>query len=158
MEQNEKKIYRPNVAAVIVSPAYPEKCEFFIASRTDIKDAWQFPQGGIDEGESPKEALFRELKEEIGTDRVDLIAEYPQWVTYDFPPSVAQKMYPFSGQRQKYFLVRLHSTSLINIQTEVPEFNAYKFVPYKIVFNEVTNFKRMIYKHVLDYFKRGGYL
>jgi len=56
----EKKQYRPNVAAVIVSSKYPEKCEVFIAKRTDVPDAWQFPQGGIDKGERPKDALFRE--------------------------------------------------------------------------------------------------
>ncbi len=46
---------------------------------------WQFPQGGIDEGESSEEALFRELKEEIGTKKVEIIAEYPEWIAYDFP-------------------------------------------------------------------------
>ena len=73
------KRYRPNVAAVIVSAKYPFVCEVFIASRSDIADAWQFPQGGIDEGETPKEALFRELKEEIGTDDIEVIGEYPKW-------------------------------------------------------------------------------
>jgi len=55
-----KKIYRPNVAAVILSSKYPDKCEFFVAHRSDIQNAWQFPQGGIDEGETPREALKRE--------------------------------------------------------------------------------------------------
>ena len=72
--QKETKTYRPNVAAIILSPKYPLVCELFIASRTDIRNAWQFPQGGIDKSESPKEALFRELKEEIGTNQVDIIA------------------------------------------------------------------------------------
>ena len=63
----ENKFYRPNVAAIIVSSDYPEKKEIFIAERTDLAGVWQFPQGGIDEGESSEEALFRELKEEIGT-------------------------------------------------------------------------------------------
>ena len=53
------KKYRPNVAAVILSSVYPKECRFFIAQRLDIKDVWQFPQGGIDEGESPRDALFR---------------------------------------------------------------------------------------------------
>ncbi len=59
------KSYRPNVAAVILSSRYPYKCEFFVAHRSDIRNAWQFPQGGIDEGETPREALKRELLEEI---------------------------------------------------------------------------------------------
>lgn len=105
--KKETKTYRPNVAAIILSPKYPLTCELFIASRTDIKNAWQFPQGGIDKSETPKEALFRELKEEIGTNKVDIIAEYPEWISYDFPPQVVKKMYPYDGQIQKYFLVRL---------------------------------------------------
>ena len=52
----KQKSYRPNVAAVILSSRYPDKCEFFVAHRSDIKNAWQFPQGGIDEGETPREA------------------------------------------------------------------------------------------------------
>ena len=97
------KKYRPNVAAIVLSSDYPKKVEFFIAERSDVADSWQFPQGGIDEGENPKEALLRELKEEIGTDQVEIVAEYPEWVSYDFPKTIARKMYPYDGQRQKYF-------------------------------------------------------
>ena len=93
-ENKSKKNFRPNVAAIILSSKYPQKCEIFIASRIDISNAWQFPQGGIDDGESIKEALFRELEEEIGTRDVEIIEEYPTWVSYEFPPIIAQKMYP----------------------------------------------------------------
>ncbi|WP_273211416.1 RNA pyrophosphohydrolase [Helicobacter rodentium] len=156
--QKETKTYRPNVAAIILSPKYPLVCELFIASRTDIKNAWQFPQGGIDKSESPKEALFRELKEEIGTDKVDIVAEYPEWISYDFPPQVVEKMYPYDGQIQKYFLVRLQEQGKIDIDTEKPEFDAYKFVQLGDLFNHITYFKRPVYKQVLEYFKRKGYL
>ncbi|WP_416863241.1 RNA pyrophosphohydrolase, partial [Helicobacter ganmani] len=148
----------PNVAAIILSPKYPLTCELFIASRTDIKNAWQFPQGGIDKSETPKEALFRELKEEIGTNKVDIIAEYPEWISYDFPPQVVKKMYPYDGQIQKYFLVRLQEQREIDIDTEKPEFDAYKFVGVNDLFNHITYFKRPVYKQVLEYFKRKGYL
>jgi putative (di)nucleoside polyphosphate hydrolase len=153
-----KKNYRPNVAAVIVSHRYPFACELFIASRSDLKDTWQFPQGGIDEGESIKTALLRELKEEIGTDEVEVLAEYPEWISYDFPSNVAKKMYPFDGQKQRYFLVKLKSQAKINLDTEVPEFTDYKFVKYKEIFDYVTYFKRPVYKEVLTYFKKEGYL
>ena len=133
-------------------------CELFIASRTDIRNAWQFPQGGIDKSESPKEALFRELKEEIGTNQVDIIAEYPEWISYDFPHQIVKKMYPYDGQIQKYFLVRLQEESKININTKEPEFDAYKFVEVKDLFDYITYFKRPVYKQVLEYFKRKGYL
>lgn len=157
-ENTKKKSYRPNVAAIILSSRYPEECEIFIASRNDIKDAWQFPQGGIDEDESPKEALFRELSEEIGTDQVEIITEFPEWISYDFPETVASKMYPYDGQIQKYFLVRLMPDAKINLKTKHPEFDQYRFVPFGKVFDFITYFKRPVYKQVLDYFKKEGYL
>jgi len=157
MEKKEKK-YRPNVAAVILSSKYPLKNEIFVAKRNDIKDSWQFPQGGIDEGETPKEALFRELKEEIGTDKLEIIAEYPKWVSYDFPNIIAKKMYPYDGQIQKYFLVRLKPKAKIDLETKHPEFDDYKFVKIEDIFKFVTYFKRPVYKEVLKYFKKEGYL
>ncbi len=153
-----KRHYRPNVAAIILSSKYPHACEIFIACRNDIKDAWQFPQGGIDSNESPKEALLRELEEEIGTKEVDIVAEHPEWVSYDFPETVAPKMYPYDGQTQKYFLVRLRHDSLVNLNTQEPEFSDYKFVSYEDIFHHITYFKRPIYKQVLEYFKKKGYL
>ena len=156
--KKEKKNFRPNVAAIILSSKYPAKCEIFIASRTDITNAWQFPQGGIDEGESTKEALFRELEEEIGTKDVEIIAEYPTWVSYEFPPAIAKKMYPYDGQRQKYYLVKLKKGAKININTEIPEFSEYKFVPTKNIYDYITFFKRTVYKQVLQYFKTEGYI
>ena len=151
------KKYRPNVAAVILSPKYPEKVEVFVAKRNDI-DAWQFPQGGIDEGESPKEALFRELKEEIGTDQIEIITYMPEWLSYDFPKIIAKKMYPYDGQKQKYFLVRLKKGAKINLKTEIPEFDDYRFVNLSDVFKYVKSFKRPVYKKVIEYFKQNGYL
>ncbi|MDO7253672.1 RNA pyrophosphohydrolase [Helicobacter cappadocius] len=153
-----KKSYRPNVAAVVLSSNYPSKCEFFVAQRSDIKGAWQFPQGGIDQGETPLCALFRELKEEIGTDEVEVIAEFPTWIRYDFPSSISKKFYPFDGQEQKYFLVRLKNDSNINIQTDIPEFDRYEFVGYDELFEKITHFKKQVYKQVIDYFRKEGYL
>lgn len=88
---------------IIVSSSYPLSREIFLAQRNDMLDVWQFPQGGIDAGEEIQEALFRELKEEIGTDNVEVIAEFPEWISYDFPPKIAQSMKPFIGQTQRYF-------------------------------------------------------
>lgn len=153
------KNYRPNVAAIVLSAKYPEKCEIFIASRTDVDNAWQFPQGGIDKGETAHEALYRELEEEIGTRDVQVIAEYPQWVSYDFPPAIAKKMEPYDGQIQKYYLVKLNSGATIDINTHhTPEFSEYKFVPTKNIYDYITFFKRTVYKQVLKYFKSEGYI
>ncbi len=156
--KDNTKNYRPNVAAIVLSAKYPHTCEIFIASRTDVDNAWQFPQGGIDEGENAKEALYRELEEEIGTREVEIIAEYPQWVSYDFPPAIAKKMQPYDGQIQKYYLVKLKKGAKVNIETEIPEFSEYKFVPTKNIYDYITFFKRTVYKQVLKYFKTEGYI
>ncbi|MFA7084182.1 MAG: RNA pyrophosphohydrolase [Arcobacteraceae bacterium] len=157
--QKNDKNYRPNVAAIVLSAKYPLKCEVFIASRTDVENAWQFPQGGIDEGETVKEALFRELEEEIGTNDIEVIAEYPEWVSYDFPPAIALKMKPYDGQIQKYYLVKLKKGAKINIGTfHTPEFSEYKFVPTNNIYDYITFFKRTVYKQVLKYFKNEGYI
>ena len=154
----EKKRFRPNVAAVIVSAQYPFKCDVFVALRSDIEDAWQFPQGGIDEGETPEEALIRELEEEIGTGEIEILAAYPEWLTYEFPGKIAKKMYPFDGQTQKYFLARLKPGAKIKIDTKHPEFIDYKFINSNEVLEHITHFKKPVYKKVLSYFKKEGYL
>ncbi len=154
----KKNLYRPNVAAIILSSNYPEDKEIFIAERNDIDDIWQFPQGGIDKGESPKKALFRELKEEIGTDKVEIIAKYPSWIKYDFPEGSAKKMKPFLGQKQRYYLVRLKKKAKINLDTKHPEFQSYKFVSSDKVMKHFKHFKKPIYKEVIKYFKNEGYL
>lgn len=157
--QKDNKNYRPNVAAIVLSAKYPEKCELFIASRTDVENAWQFPQGGIDDGESSKEALYRELEEEIGTSDIEIIAEYPEWVSYEFPPAIAEKMKPYDGQIQKYYLVKLKHGAKININTHhTPEFSEYKFVPNENIYDYITFFKRTVYKQVLKYFRKEGYI
>ncbi|MBD3840604.1 MAG: RNA pyrophosphohydrolase [Campylobacterales bacterium] len=158
VSKNKKKNYRPNVAAIVLSSSYPARCEIFIASRIDVEGAWQFPQGGIDHGETPKKALFRELKEEIGTNDVEIVAEFPQWVRYDFPPAVAHRMAPYDGQTQKYFLVKLKKGAKVNIHTKVPEFSEYKFVKSDDLNEYITFFKRTVYKKVLKYFKKEGYI
>ncbi len=152
------KPYRPNVCAIIVSNAYPEKTEIFIAERSDIKDVWQFPQGGIDRGESPEEALFRELEEEIGTDKVKIIAEHPEWIAYDFPKHVKESMKPFYGQTQRYYLVRLKKKAVINLDTKHPEFVQYKFVSLDEAMEMMAEFKKPVYTKVIEYFKAEGYL
>lgn len=155
---SQSKFYRPNVAAVIVSSEYPLKKEIFIAERNDLNAIWQFPQGGIDEGESSEEALFRELKEEIGTKKVEIIAEYPEWIAYDFPVHIAAKMAPYAGQKQRYYLVRLKDNAKIDLETEHPEFSAYRFVAVDSLFEHIAHFKKPIYEQVITYFKAEGYL
>jgi len=156
----EYQEYRPNVAAIVLSPDYPEKCEFMIARRKGMRRGWQFPQGGIDPEESLEEALRRELREEIGTDGVEIIAEYPDWISYDFPKmSRNPRRYPFKGQRQKYFLVRLKEEATIDLEAfELPEFEEYRFVDMEELFRRITFFKRKVYRQVIDHFIKEGLL
>jgi putative (di)nucleoside polyphosphate hydrolase len=155
---NKKNLYRPNVAMIIVSHNYPQKKEIFLAQRNDLTDVWQFPQGGIDEGEEVKEALFRELEEEIGTNDVTIIHEYPKWISYDFPPKIANNMKPYVGQKQRYFLVKLSKNAQINVQTTHPEFSAYKFVEVEDVLKQSASFKQVVYETVINYFKKEEFL
>jgi len=155
---NKKDLYRPNVAMILLSHNYPDKKEIFIAQRNDLSDVWQFPQGGIDEGEEVQEALFRELEEEIGTKSATIVAEYPEWISYDFPQKIAQKMKPFIGQTQRYYLLKLDKDAKIDINTEHPEFDAYKFVGVDEVLDLSASFKQDVYEKVLNYFKDEDYL
>lgn len=94
----ENKRYRPNVACIVLSSSYPLKCEFLVARRSDMKDVWQFPQGGIDKKEEPKEALLRELKEEIGTNKIDILCEYPNGFHMTFQALLQKKCIHLTGK------------------------------------------------------------
>ncbi|MEA3227451.1 MAG: RNA pyrophosphohydrolase [Campylobacterota bacterium] len=155
---NKQDLYRPNVAMIIVSNNYPQKKEIFIAQRNDLTDIWQFPQGGIDQGEEVHEALFRELEEEIGTDKVTIVTEYPEWISYDFPEKIALKMKPYIGQTQRYFLLKLQEDAIINLETQHPEFMDYKFVSVDEVLDLTAYFKKPVYETVINHFRKEGYL
>ena len=98
--------YRECVGIMLVNG----RGEVLVARRADMpaNPAWQMPQGGIDWGETPRQAALRELEEEIGTARAEIVAESREWLTYDFPPQLANRRWGgrFRGQRQKWFLMR----------------------------------------------------
>ena len=90
----EKK-YRPNVAAIVLSPKYPLECKVLLAKRNDMLDIWQFPQGGIDKDESASVALLRELKEEIGVEFSEKEAVLLKEIVRDKEVADIKDMWPF---------------------------------------------------------------
>jgi len=128
----------------------------FVARRIDMtSEAWQMPQGGIDEGEMPKEAAMRELEEEIGTNNVEIIAESERWLYYDLPDDLVGKLWggKYRGQKQKWFLVRFLGEDMeINLQTEHPEFSEWQWVSPKKVSELIVPFKQKLYESLLHEF------
>lgn len=144
--------FRPNVSALILSEEYPTKELFFIAKRNDLKNIWQFPQGGIESSESIEEALHREMEEEIGIKNFDVISLYDEWLYYKFSKPIVRDNITYIGQKQKFFLIKLKDNGEINLDSITPEFDDYKFVDYDGLRKEISPFKRDTYYKVLDYF------
>ena len=118
---------------------------------------WQMPQGGIEEGEIPEEAVWREMIEEIGTDNAELYQTSSQWLKYDIPKDTLEKL-PwggrYSGQTQKWFVFKFKGNDKeINVKTENPEFSEWKWIDSKSLTKNVVPFKRELYKNILEEFK-----
>ena len=145
--------YRPCVGVMLLNA----KGEVFVARRIDTKsEAWQMPQGGIDEGEDPQVAAKRELQEEIGTDNIEIIAESTQWLTYDLPDHLVGQLWKgkYRGQRQKWYLARfLGQDSDINIATADPEFSHWRWADPLSLPQLIVAFKRDLYAKILEEFK-----
>jgi putative (di)nucleoside polyphosphate hydrolase len=144
--------YRPSVGIMLLNRAN----QVFVGRRRKADGgAWQMPQGGIEEGEDPRAAAFRELKEEIGTDKAEILAESKNWLYYDFPGGVADKGRHKGrrGQRQKWFVMRFNGAdSDININTAEAEFSDWKWVSLSELVDLVVPFKRLVYLSVLEEF------
>lgn len=134
--------------------------DVFVGRRTRTPgDAWQMPQGGIDDGEAPLTAALRELREEIGTDNVRVLAESKTWLRYDLPPELIGKTWQgqWRGQQQKWFAMRyLGCDAEINIATEHPEFSAWRWVSTSELPSLIVSFKRQVYLDVLRQFRTVG--
>ena len=144
--------YRPGVGMMLIDRAG----RVFVAQRIDMpSDAWQMPQGGIDEGESPLEAARRELLEEVGTDKAEMIAEFPDWLSYDLPADLIPRLWGgrFRGQTQKWFAFRfLGEDRDIDIETETPEFSAWKWAEMRHLPDLIVPFKRGLYQRLAEAF------
>lgn len=144
--------YRRGVGIMLINA----RSEVFIARRNDVPgDAWQMPQGGIDRGENPRRAAYRELKEEIGTDNAKIIAESKRWFYYDLPADLANKAWDgrWKGQRQKWFVMRFAGEdSEIDLATRHPEFNAWRWASVSEIESLAVAFKRKLYLSLLEEF------
>lgn len=144
------KTYRKNTAAIILN----SENEILIFQRADSPQVWGFPQGGIEKEESAEQAVVRELQEEIGTGEFEIIGKYPELLRYDFPAGMTFPTWTYVGQEQQYFLIRLHSTAVINVKTEHPEFINYKALPFTEIDFAQFAFKSEVYRKALTYFKK----
>ena len=144
--------YRPNVGVILVN----RDGLVFVAARLDNPaDAWQMPQGGIDKGEDPRVAALRELEEEIGTGKAEIVAESEGWHEYDLPPELVGKMWggKYRGQKQKWFVLRfLGKDKDIDLDTKHPEFRDWKWVPFEQVPDLIVPFKRELYRELVGTF------
>jgi putative (di)nucleoside polyphosphate hydrolase len=148
----EEALYRAGVGIVLLN----ERSEVFVGRRADVPaDAWQMPQGGIDDGESPCQPALRELREEIGTTNVEVLAESRGWLYYDLPEDLARKACRrrWKGQRQKWFAMLFRGDDAeIKVGTEHPEFNAWRWVSVQELIDLAVPFKRQLYLNVLGEF------
>ncbi len=145
--------YRPNVGIILSNAAG----KLLWAKRIG-QNAWQFPQGGIQEGETPEQALFRELHEEVGLEsgHVDVLSQSRDWLRYRLPKRFQRRdRDPVCiGQKQIWFLLRLKAddTQVSFDRGEKPEFDGWRWVDYWYPLREVVFFKRDVYRRALQEF------
>jgi putative (di)nucleoside polyphosphate hydrolase len=160
LEMIDRDGYRPNVGIILCNA----KNEVFWGKR--IKEhSWQFPQGGIKRGESPEQAMFRELYEEVGLQpqHVRILARTKNWLRYDVPSHWVRKEWrsTYKGQKQIWFLLRLVGRDCdVSLRASGhPEFDAWRWHEYWIPLDSVIEFKREVYQLALNelapYLHRG---
>lgn len=149
----DERPYRLGVGIMLLN----EKRRVFVGRRNDMAgNHWQMPQGGIDEGEEPRAAALREMKEEIGTDRAEIIAESRGWLTYDLPAKLGRTAWKgrYRGQTQRWFAARFTGKDKdIDLETEHPEFEAWQWVAADALPRLIVPFKRQLYLDVVEEFR-----
>jgi putative (di)nucleoside polyphosphate hydrolase len=145
--------YRPAVGVMLLN----RQGLVFVGKRIDqTVEGWQMPQGGIDKGETPKQAVLRELLEEVGTDKAEIIAEMDDWVTYDLPEHLIGVAFhgKYKGQKQKWFALRFTGDDAdIDLTAHEPEFSSFQWVDMEGLPDLIVPFKRDTYRQVLAAFR-----
>ncbi|HEV7959970.1 MAG TPA: RNA pyrophosphohydrolase [Rhizomicrobium sp.] len=145
--------YRPAVGVMLLN----REGMVFVGRRIDqTLEGWQMPQGGIDQGEEPRQAAMRELREEAGTGKAEIIAEMDDWVTYDLPAHLVGVAFhgKYRGQRQKWFAMRFKGDdSDIDLHAHEPEFSAWKWLAIEELPRVIVPFKRDTYAKVIAAFR-----
>ena len=147
--------YRPCVGIMLVNP----RGHVFVAQRKDRDtEAWQMPQGGVDKGEDARDAALRELEEEtsIPAAQVEVVAETADWLPYELPHDLIPQLWKgkYRGQKQKWFLLRFTGADdLIDLETEHPEFSAWKWMAPAELPDAIVPFKREVYAALVEEFR-----
>ena len=145
--------YRPCVGLML----FNRQGQVFVGKRIDqTVEGWQMPQGGIDAGEEPRQAVLRELKEETGTNKAAIIGEMDHWLTYELPPHLLGIAFhgKYRGQRQKWFALRfLGEDRDIDLYAHEPEFAEWKWVELEALPGLIVPFKRDTYAAVIAAFR-----
>lgn len=141
--------YRCGVGVMLLNDAR----QVFVAQRIDMtSEAWQMPQGGIDEGEDPYQAALRELEEETSVRSTHLLASTQEWLHYDLPDTLIPKLWggKFRGQKQKWFALKFCGPeSEINLQTAHPEFCQWRWCTMEELPSLIVPFKRDLYRQII---------
>lgn len=144
--------YRKGVGIMLLNT----QGKVFVAKRIDMtSEAWQMPQGGIDDGEEPQTAALRELKEETGTDKAEIIADSGEWLRYDLPDALVPKLWKgrYRGQEQLWFAMRFTGQdSDIDIATEHAEFSEWRWADMHTLPELIVPFKRDMYADLAQRF------
>ena len=131
--------------------------QIFVGKRIDNpNDFWQMPQGGIDKGENPLEAAYRELKEETNVKSVELIAEIKNEITYNLPDKLLGIIWKgkYKGQPQKWYIMRfIGEDNEINLKTKHPEFLDWKWINVENITDKVVDFKLHVYRKIQNELK-----
>ena len=148
------KPYRKCVGIMILN----NNKEILVGKRLDHPSGfWQMPQGGIDEHENPEEAVWREMMEEIGTNKAKLLKVSTQWINYNIPSETLKTLpwgHKYIGQTQKWFSFQFTGDeSDINVGTINPEFSEWKWTKINLIVDEIVPFKRDVYSKILKEFK-----